>query len=293
MFKRFRKMFSIVSLTLISTLMFSTLASAGTEKQSASMNANVINIKNVQYDLSNLKDASKYFEVSGQSAELIKNVSLSKIKEDATKFLDKSDKDRAAIPDYNKHLQILIDEGFFKALSIDTSNIKTGIVNNKPSKGVLPAASGDTFDLQSHLNANKQSMYSVYNSDYNLYVANYFPPATAASMAYQGVSLYFACNVRTGGIWDYKVGIGWNTYNWVIVNGSYYWLPGEDVGNIHYGYVGRTFYSSTTLLSAAGLYQISSGTFQMSWFASYFDDPNDQIAIRKGITYFDTGYFSS
>ena len=96
--------------------------------------------------------------------------------------------------------------------------------------------------------------------------------------------VYFVDRVKTGGAWDYKQFLG---------SGNHYFIPevnenmtGECIGNFHYGYVGKSVFSSTLLLSAAGLYQIYSGTSQWSWFASYFDDPVDQQNIQWGINWY-------
>ncbi|NLX76038.1 MAG: hypothetical protein GXZ01_01490 [Clostridiaceae bacterium] len=35
--------------------------------------------------------------------------------------------------------------------------------------------------------------------------------------------------------------------------------------------------------------QIVGGESKPEWFSTYFDDPNDQTAVRKGIDYFNTG----
>jgi hypothetical protein len=70
-----------------------------------------------------------------------------------------------------------------------------------------------------------------------------------------------------------------NTYNWT----------GEYIGNFHYGYTGAVVFPDTILLSAAGLAQIIDGTWDISWWSTYFDDPVDQIYIRTGIDYYRNG----
>jgi len=101
-----------------------------------------------------------------------------------------------------------------------------------------------------------------------------------------GTGLEFASKVKSGGVWDYKLTLGVNT---PYVYGGYN-VTGEDLGNIHYGYVGRASgFSKTLLLSAAGAVQIYSGTAHINWYASYFDDPNDQQWIDHGIRRFDNG----
>ncbi|MBR6628070.1 MAG: hypothetical protein IKL04_08860 [Lachnospiraceae bacterium] len=63
-------------------------------------------------------------------------------------------------------------------------------------------------------------------------------------------------------------------------------LAYDDVGNIHYGYVGRVVFDSNTLLIFAGLYQIVSNTSDISYYNANFDDPRDQWAIRVGMNLF-------
>jgi hypothetical protein len=148
------------------------------------------------------------------------------------------------------------------------------------------------------MTTNTQTIFDVYYSEYNSYLP-YFPKTTAASMAYQGASIYFASMVHGGGEWDFKTVIGWDSTKICYISscygypgGRYYVLRGEDIGNIHFGYVGSTLFSPATLLTAAGFVQILSGTSELSWYNSYFDDPNDQAAIQRGINYFNTGYFN-
>lgn len=92
---------------------------------------------------------------------------------------------------------------------------------------------------------------------------------------------YFAERVKGGGIWDYKVYLG--------VNNQYYeselraTMTGETIGNFHYGDVGSVCFGPTTLKSAAGFVQILSGTSDLSYWDSYWDDPRDQNDIQWGI----------
>ena len=39
--------------------------------------------------------------------------------------------------------------------------------------------------------------------------------------------------------------------------------------------------------SAAGMYQIISGTSSLGYYASFFDDPNDQADISWGIQWYE------
>ncbi len=57
----------------------------------------------------------------------------------------------------------------------------------------------------------------------------------------------------------------------------------DDIGNIHFGYVGSVLFRKTTLCAGAGMYQIYSGTSDWKYISSYFDDPRDSKAIKLGV----------
>ncbi len=101
-----------------------------------------------------------------------------------------------------------------------------------------------------------------------------------------GTGEYFASRVKSNGIWDYKRTYGTkNQYDF-----NKWTMTGEDIGNMHYGYVGRAAgFSENLLKTAAGAYQIYSGTSTVKWYDSYFDDPNDQIWIQYGFNLFRYG----
>jgi hypothetical protein len=91
----------------------------------------------------------------------------------------------------------------------------------------------------------------------------------------------FASKVCSNCAWDYKAQYG-STVQYTY-NGLY--LRGEDLGNMHYGFVGRgAGFPEWMLKSAAGAYQIYSGTWYIGWYNSYFDDPRDQYWIDYGIS---------
>lgn len=56
----------------------------------------------------------------------------------------------------------------------------------------------------------------------------------------------------------------------------------DDIGNIHFGYVGSAYLPMEILCGGAGAYQIISRTSKWYYFASYYDDPRDNIMIRYG-----------
>lgn len=93
---------------------------------------------------------------------------------------------------------------------------------------------------------------------------------------------YFMERVKSGGIWDYKYFLG-RTTRYMIEDLGGVSMTGENIGNFHYGYVGRAVFSATLLKSAAGMYQIYSGTSSIEFWDSYFDDPEDMEDIQWGI----------
>ncbi|OEI75434.1 hypothetical protein BG616_15030 [Bacillus subtilis] len=99
-----------------------------------------------------------------------------------------------------------------------------------------------------------------------------------------GTGREFASKVKTGGPWDYKLKYGPKKKYIFDTKGGCYNPTGEDLGNIHYGYVGRAAgFSDSFLRTAAGAYQIYSGTSKVKWYKSYFDDPKDQKMIDLGL----------
>lgn len=93
--------------------------------------------------------------------------------------------------------------------------------------------------------------------------------------------LYFAQRVRTGGAWDMKAQLGTTRSYYIEDLGTT--MTGEAIGNFHYGYVGRAVFSAATLKSSAGMYQVISGTSNIKYYSSFFDDPRDQAQIQRGI----------
>ncbi|NLN66223.1 MAG: hypothetical protein GX144_12625 [Clostridiaceae bacterium] len=144
---------------------------------------------------------------------------------------------------------------------------------------------------------------ACYNANYSIFVNVYYAAiyqtqymATgnaiiAASIAYLLTATVFADKVKIGGDWDLKQDLGWNQYYDTEIDGDTYYLSGEDIGNIHYGFVDSTLFSPLVLKAAAGLVQIVGGEYRIEWYSTYFDDPNDQIAIQRGIDYFNNGEF--
>lgn len=106
-------------------------------------------------------------------------------------------------------------------------------------------------------------------------------------------AVYFYEKVKYGGDWDFKSQSSWGlkpdvTY---IYHGSE--LRYDDIGNIHYGYVGRELFSLPVLLFAAGAAQIKNDIFtrntwpQFEHFWCNYDDPRDQFMVFWGCTLWD------
>ncbi|MCK2157114.1 polymorphic toxin type 44 domain-containing protein [Exiguobacterium sp. 17-1] len=98
-----------------------------------------------------------------------------------------------------------------------------------------------------------------------------------------GTGRFFAKKVQSRGPWDYKHAYG-ATDKYVFGGRT---MKGEDLGNMHYGYVGRfAGFTATQLKTIAGVVQIYSTTSKVKWYKSYFDDPSDQTSIIRGINYY-------
>ncbi len=102
-------------------------------------------------------------------------------------------------------------------------------------------------------------------------------------------ALYFVDMVKPGGDWDFK-----SKADWGLVPGKIYVYDGkdflyDDIGNIHYGFVGRVLFSEDMLLMAGGVVQVFCGTSSWGYIDSNFDDPRDQEAIQFGCTLWEVG----
>ena len=97
--------------------------------------------------------------------------------------------------------------------------------------------------------------------------------------------------VKTGGKWDLK-----NKSAWKLKSKKDYYiffkdkLTAEDVGNVHFGFVGSVLFSSVTLCTGAGIYQIISGRSDWKYWKSFFDDPRDTQCILIGHSYWSHYY---
>ncbi len=101
--------------------------------------------------------------------------------------------------------------------------------------------------------------------------------------------VFFIDKVKPGGEWDFKSQESWNlnaskTYKYNNVTLRY-----DDIGNIHYGYVGRVLFSEENLLKAGGFVQICTKSSKIKYYKTNFDDPRDQWAISLGSALWDMG----
>ena len=99
------------------------------------------------------------------------------------------------------------------------------------------------------------------------------------SVAFFDTLGFFIEKVRTGGDWDLKNNI-YPSRDQYMYNGMIY--DGEDIGNIHFGYVGAALYTSGFLHFGAGVYQIFSGS-KWEYWSTLFDEPRDSEMIEYGI----------
>ncbi len=133
-------------------------------------------------------------------------------------------------------------------------------------------------------------MSSTYSTNYKLGLIMYNNNIISASAyAYMSTGIFFTSKVKSGGEWDFKATLGYSTLYKVTYEGYTFYYSGEIIGNFHYGYTGATVFPDTVLLSAAGLVQIISGTSDISFWDSYFDDPMDQTWIEEGIRVYKAG----
>ncbi len=97
----------------------------------------------------------------------------------------------------------------------------------------------------------------------------------------------FVSLVKSKGPWDLRNKPEWklkpgNSYTFYSLTG----LSAEDIGNIHFGFVGSVLFSERMLCTGSGLYQIySEGKIHWSDWKSYFDQARDIYCIKLGRAY--------
>ena len=110
-------------------------------------------------------------------------------------------------------------------------------------------------------------------------------PACDGLSALYFTGLFFAGKVKTGGDWDLK-NTKYAGEQYYIYNGTVY--SGEDIGNIHYGYVGSAVFGPEILHICAGGYQVYSGS-RLEYWMTLFDEPRDYDMVEYGIQLYKEG----
>lgn len=98
--------------------------------------------------------------------------------------------------------------------------------------------------------------------------------------------------MKTGGNWDYKRQSQWKLkkkhryfYKWSNRNKKYFYRN-DDVGNVHFGFVGAALFPRFVLCAGAGVYQVISdikGKKKTQIYKrSFGDDPHDTAMIKYG-----------
>ncbi|CAI8949879.1 Ntox44 domain-containing protein [Bacillus sp. IT-79MI2] len=143
-----------------------------------------------------------------------------------------------------------------------------------------------TADFSNLMRSNRVRMESVSKQAALIQQKNIDPiQGLAQSRAY--TYSVFIKLVKTGGPWDYKLKYGPKN-EYVFDNQK---LTGEDIGNFHFGYVGKAIgFTDIELKGGAGFYQILSKTSEWAYYKTYFDEPKDQKMIQLGIDYYNKGY---
>lgn len=164
-----------------------------------------------------------------------------------------------------------------------------------PDEGGGPCyGSVSNFNLEVCVKAN----YNAVSYEYSRIFNSCFSPIAnnaigCSSNALINAGMYFANRVRSNAIWDYKkLFSSYNSITNLKIGSTYYFLKAEDIGNIHYGYVGSALFSPTVLKVFAGLVNALNNQITWSWVSTYFDDPADQLAIQRGINWKKNGYFN-
>ena len=133
----------------------------------------------------------------------------------------------------------------------------------------------DAFDAKMNAHAEKLS---------NIYYSQPYP-----GLAEISTGCYFAVKEKSGGDWDLKNN-EYPFYEHYIYRGEVY--SGEDLGNIHYGYVGSAVFSPLILHVCAGGYQVlSDKKVQLQYWLTLFDEPRDYEMVSYGIQLYSQGEY--
>lgn len=183
-------------------------------------------------------------------------------------FESLSEDDKNRLIDFVERMNSLVVN---QAITIDKKLIFTFVEDIKTEARITPFA--NIIPIMTTTRNNAKTLKSVFNN-------------APFSTKHLTAGMYFAQRVKTGGAWDFKATLG--TKSLYKVSDLNRTMTREAIGNFHYGYVGRTVFSGNTLKSAAGMYQIISGTSSTKYYASFFDDPRDQAQIQLGISQYES-----
>ena len=229
------------------------------------------------YDLSEIENVSTLYENDTEFQKIVSNTTLSGITEALAKAVEMSKDEK------NQEIKVALDK--LKELGALDENYN--IITTTKAKDRSSVTAVSSFDLKGKCNTNAATMSAIYTAYYKAFLAS--NPITAAANAYLSTGIFFASKVKTGGDWDYKAVLGVSTLYQVVMGGLTYYRSGEYIGNFHYGYAGATIFADSVLLTAAGFVQILSGTSDIKYYSSYFDQPSDQLAIQDGIDSYNAG----
>lgn len=132
------------------------------------------------------------------------------------------------------------------------------------------AAYGDPIDITKLLNKEMRANRSDFIEE-------------RRSKDYSEILKMFLDYSKTGGKWDLKTQWSLPDIDYVY-NGNI--LRFDDLGNIHFGYVGSCLFTVTALRIGAGLYQlytyVKGGQTSLGPLVTFFDDPRDSLMIKIG-----------
>lgn len=154
-----------------------------------------------------------------------------------------------------------------------------------------------------HVNSENTGFIFINNIYLNLdaLVITSYQQATALGLEKSLVCFYDL--VRPGGTRDYKKWLDPSLKNipyTVKIKDSFYQMTAEELGNIHYGYLGKTLNidSEILLYGGGGANIISNFSLERlkkiveSCVNSYCDNEDDVYDVIRGINYFESGEFN-
>lgn len=259
----------IISLILIITTLFSmtTIVSA---ESNTSNSSGTNEINNIYHDLYSTCSSTTYSKIEDDYSaysyllhhvDLVTSTSPLSLSSEAYDNLEENEK--IIVNEFIKRINSLIS---LEAISVDSNLLLKMPEAPTAESKALPRA--PIINIMPEARSHANELKSVYDN-------------AIFSTKHIVAGVYFTERVKTGGVWDYKQYLGTTTLYYENELGAN--MTGETIGNFHYGYVGSAVFGPTTLKSAAGLIQLTSGTSDISFWNSYFDDPKDQNDIQWGI----------